>query len=380
MADTAGDDAAPGSPNIHADNLDSVFTSDASPMRPAHTQDQAVPAAQAAPAAPAAPPLQCDAHGATAALPPRHDSPSRAPDRAAQRLVQQLSMPRLTDVFKRNLSMTSRRLADPDPSPTNSPHNGPSPSAIARVQSSYAEPPSPTAATPATEAAAATLQRAWRRYRMQTSRSFSAFGGEAMRLVQLFISGAGFVEAAERAASKAHLVLHFDINKTILMSDAAKGAGQADMINMMLSECAWGRMTVGPRWIAVGRLATDRPENDPQLMTYRNFLDSFLHPYVEGAGEAALAENVRRKKLCGVLQKGFTDPGQPGALRCDSCLRWGGPRCAIACVRAPPVGAHPQHLRLRHTAKFSALAQSARILLHTRRPSRPSHLFQVHFS
>jgi hypothetical protein len=130
-----------------------------------------------------------------------------------------------------------------------------------------------------------------------------------MRLVQRFISGRGF---SERAASKAHLVLHFDINKTILMSDATKGAGQADMINMLLSECAWGRMHEGPSWIPVGRLATDRPENDPQLMTYRNFLDSFLYPFVEGSGEVTLAENLRRKKLCGALQKAFTSAGQPG--------------------------------------------------------------------
>ena len=100
------------------------------------------------------------------------------------------------------------------------------------------------------------------------------------------------------------------------------------MVNMLISECAWGRMTVGPTWVPVGRLATDRPEKDPQLMTYRNFLDSFLYPYVEGAGEEVLAENVRRKKLCGSLQKTFTAPGQPGAAprserSCTGCpLTW----------------------------------------------------------
>lgn len=108
-------------------------------------------------------------------------------------------------------------------------------------------------------------------------------------------------------------MLHFDINKTILIADAAKGANQADMVNMLLAECAWGRMGLGPSWAPVGRLATDRPENDPQLMTYRNFLDSFRYPFVEGAGEAVLQENLRRKQLCGQLQKQFTEEGQPGA-------------------------------------------------------------------
>lgn len=88
-----------------------------------------------------------------------------------------------------------------------------------------------------------------------------------MRLVQRFISGkdADSLDAEELSTAQAHLFLNFDVNKTILMSDAAKGAGQADMVNMLISECAWGRMTVGPTWVPVGRLATDRPEGDPRM-------------------------------------------------------------------------------------------------------------------
>lgn len=51
-------------------------------------------------------------------------------------------------------------------------------------------------------------------------------------------------------------------------------------------------------------------------MTYRNFLDSFLYPYVDGTSEAALEENLRRKRLCGELQRAFTEPGQPGEMFC----------------------------------------------------------------
>lgn len=119
-----------------------------------------------------------------------------------------------------------------------------SPRSFIRMSSSYNPPTSPASATPATQCAAARIQRAWRRYRMATSRTFSAFGGEAMRLVQQFLHEG---DVLERAASKAHLLLHFDINKTILMSDAVKGAGQAAMVNMLISECAWGRMTLGPK-------------------------------------------------------------------------------------------------------------------------------------
>ena len=30
------------------------------------------------------------------------------------------------------------------------------------------------------------------------------------------------------------------------------------MINVLLCECAWGRLEPGPKWVPVGRLATDR--------------------------------------------------------------------------------------------------------------------------
>lgn len=57
---------------------------------------------------------------------------------------------------------------------------------------------------------------------------------------------------------KARLILHFDINKTILMSDKAQDAGTDAMVNVLLCECAWGRLEPGPKWVPVGRLATDR--------------------------------------------------------------------------------------------------------------------------
>ena len=69
-------------------------------------------------------------------------------------------------------------------------------------------------------------------------------------------SGTGLYE--ENIAVKARLVLHFDINKTILMSDKAQDASTDQMINVLLCECAWGRLEPGPKWVPVGRLATDR--------------------------------------------------------------------------------------------------------------------------
>ena len=73
-----------------------------------------------------------------------------------------------------------------------------------------------------------------------------------------FIDGPPGVILAEQFACKARLVLHFDINKTIIMTDKAQESDMTQMINMLLSECAWGRLEPGPMWVPVGRLATDR--------------------------------------------------------------------------------------------------------------------------
>jgi hypothetical protein len=44
----------------------------------------------------------------------------------------------------------------------------------------------------------------------------------------------------------------------VLMTDKAQGANTDFMLNVLLSECAWGRLEPGPAWVPVGRLATDR--------------------------------------------------------------------------------------------------------------------------
>jgi hypothetical protein len=70
-------------------------------------------------------------------------------------------------------------------------------------------------------------------------------------------------------------------------------------------------------WEPVGRLATDRPCGDPELMTYRHFLDTFLLPYDDSSDspEAQLHNNqvkARRQEL----KRAFTDDGQPGEMFC----------------------------------------------------------------
>ena len=206
------------------------------------------------------------------------------------------------------------------------------------------------------------------------ARPFSKHGAQARDLVQRYVAvlqAAALAKAAGRGgggaagasttttpdptapfleasfASRARLVLHFDVNKTVVMADGVQGAGTGHIVNMLLSECAWGRLEAGPAWVPVGRLAADRPANDPQLMTYRSFLDSFLLPTggeergggADGAEAssipvppppaAALAAAAAAlglpppapggpipsfKDARQALKRTFTDPGQPGAL------------------------------------------------------------------
>lgn len=40
--------------------------------------------------------------------------------------------------------------------------------------------------------------------------------------------------------------------------DIMQGANMEAMLNVLLSECTWGRLEPGPTWVPVGRLAGDR--------------------------------------------------------------------------------------------------------------------------
>ncbi len=62
-----------------------------------------------------------------------------------------------------------------------------------------------------------------------------------------------------------------------------------------------------------------RPSNDPQLMSYRSFLDSFLLP-PDASGPDADKRNSEVKNRRQTLKRTFTEPGQPGEMfRCTPC-------------------------------------------------------------
>jgi hypothetical protein len=42
------------------------------------------------------------------------------------------------------------------------------------------------------------------------------------------------------ATTRRNVVLHFDLNRTVLMSDAAGGRTMENTVDYLLSECSWG--------------------------------------------------------------------------------------------------------------------------------------------
>lgn len=42
------------------------------------------------------------------------------------------------------------------------------------------------------------------------------------------------------ARAPRRVVLHFDLNRTVLMSDAAGGRSMENTVDYLLSECTWG--------------------------------------------------------------------------------------------------------------------------------------------
>lgn len=66
-----------------------------------------------------------------------------------------------------------------------------------------------------------------------------------------------------------------------------------------------------------------RPTNDPQLMTYRSYLDSFLMPFQVGMTPEVEKHNTLVKHKRQSLKRKFTEPGEPGAMfRCAKTFRY----------------------------------------------------------
>lgn len=102
-----------------------------------------------------------------------------------------------------------------------------------------------------------------------------------------------------------HLVLHFDINKTCIMSDRLAGKGEESVVNEILANTLWG-VCEGDVW----KLVTEEPSflrppnpagaHEPKLLSYAEFAES-KHPGRE------------KRKIRTKMTSSFTKEDQPGA-------------------------------------------------------------------
>jgi len=68
------------------------------------------------------------------------------------------------------------------------------------------------------------------------------------------------------------LVLHFDINKTLVISDPASGQDFEGMLNSIISEAAWGKENDQQEWEACeDQLYTLRP--NASLINYHDWVE-----------------------------------------------------------------------------------------------------------
>ncbi|KAE8910178.1 hypothetical protein PF005_g18802 [Phytophthora fragariae] len=120
------------------------------------------------------------------------------------------------------------------------------------------------------------------------------------------------------ATKRRSVVLHFDLNRTVLMSDAAGGRTMENTVDYLLSECTWGYVSPSSpsEWVCVSDASSIEPpssdiKNVAKLITYKQFVDD-AHPYQSLATAAGSdidhikAVNKAAKKKRTALQSAFT--------------------------------------------------------------------------
>jgi hypothetical protein len=120
------------------------------------------------------------------------------------------------------------------------------------------------------------------------------------------------------ATKRRSVVLHFDLNRTVLMSDAAGGRTMENTVDYLLSECTWGYVAPNSPsdWVCVSEASSITPPtmatpNAAKLISYKQFVDD-NHPYqslasVSGSDiDHIKAVNKAAKKKRTALQSAFT--------------------------------------------------------------------------
>eukprot|EP00405_Crypthecodinium_cohnii_P011723 CAMPEP_0206427692 /NCGR_PEP_ID=MMETSP0324_2-20121206/5194_1 /ASSEMBLY_ACC=CAM_ASM_000836 /TAXON_ID=2866 /ORGANISM="Crypthecodinium cohnii, Strain Seligo" /LENGTH=558 /DNA_ID=CAMNT_0053893025 /DNA_START=217 /DNA_END=1893 /DNA_ORIENTATION=+ len=115
------------------------------------------------------------------------------------------------------------------------------------------------------------------------------------------------LNGAPAARSWGHLVLHFDVNKTVVMRDSISKKSVDDIVNEVLADAAWG-LEVDGQWALTALVpSVTRPpsKGGSQLISYAEYLE----------------RHVPDKKSRSKQQSCFTMEGQPGYAFSDHAKR-----------------------------------------------------------
>eukprot|EP00933_Yihiella_yeosuensis_P019539 TRINITY_DN15818_c0_g1_i1.p1 TRINITY_DN15818_c0_g1~~TRINITY_DN15818_c0_g1_i1.p1 ORF type:complete len:1927 (-),score=360.69 TRINITY_DN15818_c0_g1_i1:513-6293(-) len=152
-----------------------------------------------------------------------------------------------------------------------------------------------------------------------------------------------------------HLVIHCDVNNTIIIRDPVSNQNQRDLLSSQLAGCAWGvriqRVTDEDSWVLVDPAPKVMPPW-PGLVSYAEFVsDSVEMPKkddsVENYAEAAEAVKQERKRLLRI----FCDAGEPGEAFGDMLDYF----CSIARGDLPDVSAEDRSEEQSQSGEFLLL-------------------------
>ncbi|EGZ11483.1 hypothetical protein PHYSODRAFT_516262 [Phytophthora sojae] len=116
------------------------------------------------------------------------------------------------------------------------------------------------------------------------------------------------------AAAAPHVLLYFDVNKTVIMHDPVQGKTLLHILNDLLTERALGRVVDAPdgdtKWVWDGekalQTATETRAGTDGLVSY----GSFLRAKFPLSGDPQVAKHNKRMRK--VLRQDFTAKGNPG--------------------------------------------------------------------
>lgn len=114
------------------------------------------------------------------------------------------------------------------------------------------------------------------------------------------------------------LILHFDINKTIIIADKTANKEEEDIINEILSQHIFGfvKELETYEWIPISKEPTIYPPKE-DLISYNNFIDKFLYPYPKDPNLSPRERMKIHKEInikSGLEKTSFTDKNKPGHM------------------------------------------------------------------